>query len=92
MAGPYIMPLGFIDRTTDDGAIIMLTKPSESHNLKLETPVTLTPGAPENGPACRPESNNCDSAMPQQRLRPGTFQRTTAPGGTRKSHERHGRR
>ena len=36
-----IMPLGFIDRTTDDGAIIMLTKPSDSHNLKPETPVTL---------------------------------------------------
>ena len=39
---PRILPLGYIDRTTDGGAIIMLTKPSESHNLKLETPVTLT--------------------------------------------------
>ena len=36
-----IMPLGFIDRITEDGAIIMLTRPSDSHNLKPETPVTL---------------------------------------------------
>ena len=36
-----ILPLGFIDRATDDGAIIMLTKPSDSHTLRLETSVTL---------------------------------------------------
>lgn len=36
-----ILPLGFIDRPTDGGAIIMLTKPSDSHRLKPETPVTL---------------------------------------------------
>ena len=30
MATPRIMPLGFIDRTTGDGAIIMLTNPEES--------------------------------------------------------------
>ena len=41
MAEKRILPLGFIDRTTDDGAIIMLTKPSESHTIWLETPVTL---------------------------------------------------
>ena len=41
MAAPRILPLGFIDRTTDDGAIIMLTTPSDSHNLRSETPVTL---------------------------------------------------
>ncbi len=41
MAAPRILPLGFIDRATGDGAIIMLTKPSDSHNLKPETPVTL---------------------------------------------------
>ena len=40
MAG-RIMPMGFIVRATDDGAIIMLTKPSDSHNLQPETPVTL---------------------------------------------------
>ena len=36
-----VLPLGFIDRTTDEGAIIMLTRPSDSHNLRPETPVTL---------------------------------------------------
>ena len=41
MATPYIMPLGFIDRPTEDGAIIMLTNPEESITLKLATPVTL---------------------------------------------------
>ena len=41
MAKKRILPLGFIDRATDDGAIIMLTKPSESHTIRPETPVTL---------------------------------------------------
>ena len=41
MATPCIMPLGFIDRPTEDGAIIMLTNPKESTSLKLATPVTL---------------------------------------------------
>jgi hypothetical protein len=41
MVTPYIMPLGFIDRTTRDGAIIMLTNPEESITLNLATPVTL---------------------------------------------------
>ena len=36
-----LLPLGFIDRTTDDGAIIMLTRPSESHDIQHDTPVTL---------------------------------------------------
>ena len=41
MAEKRILPLGFIDRTTGDGAIIMLTRPSESHTIWPETPVTL---------------------------------------------------
>ena len=41
MAENRILPLGFIDRTTDDEAIIMLTKPSGSHDLRLGTSVTL---------------------------------------------------
>ena len=41
MATSCIMPLGFIDRPTEDGAIIMLTNPEESISLKLATPVTL---------------------------------------------------
>ena len=41
MPQPRLLPLGFIDRTTDDGAIIMLTRPSDSHNIQPETPVTL---------------------------------------------------
>ena len=38
---PNIMPLGFIDRPTETGAIIMLTRPSDSHTLRPETLVTL---------------------------------------------------
>lgn len=41
MPEPRILPLGFIDRTTDDGAIIMLTRPSESYDIRPDTPVTL---------------------------------------------------
>ena len=41
MTKKRILPLGFIDRTTGDGATIMLTKPSDSHTLRPETPVTL---------------------------------------------------
>ena len=42
MPAPRILPLGFIDRTTSDGAVILLTKPSDSPNLRPETAVTLT--------------------------------------------------
>ena len=55
MPAPRILPLGFIDRTTDDGAIIMLTTPSDSHNLRSETPVTLrrrSTGTPSRRPRC----------------------------------------
>ena len=41
MAIPHIMPLGFVHRRTDDGAIIMLNNPQESQTLELGTPVTL---------------------------------------------------
>ena len=38
MAATRILPLGFIDRTTDDGTIIMLTSPPRnSHSLHPET-------------------------------------------------------
>ena len=51
MPEPRILPLGFIDRTTDDGAIIMLTSPSDSHDLRPETPVTLRNRSTEATPA-----------------------------------------
>ena len=41
MAIPHIMPLGFIHRRTEAGAIIMLNNPQESQTLKLGTPITL---------------------------------------------------
>ena len=41
MATPHIIPLGFIHRRTEAGAIIMLTNAEDSRTLKLETPVTL---------------------------------------------------
>ena len=45
MATPYIMPLGFIDRPTGDGAIIMLTNPQDS--LRTDTPITVWRYSPE---------------------------------------------
>ena len=41
MARPYIMPLGFIDRTTDNGAVFVLNNPGDSAELKPGTPVTV---------------------------------------------------
>ena len=41
MATPYIMPLGFIDRSTDKGTIFLLANPEDSLGLKLDTPVTV---------------------------------------------------
>ena len=47
MATPYIMPLGFIDRTTKDGGTFTLTNPKESLSLRLNTPVTVWRYSPE---------------------------------------------
>ena len=41
MAICNLMPIGFIHRRTEAGAIIMLNNPEDSRTLKLETPVTL---------------------------------------------------
>ena len=41
MATPYIMPLGFIDRITEDGAIFQLTYPEDSKSIAVGTPVTV---------------------------------------------------
>ena len=41
MAISHILPLGFIHRTTRDGAVIMLTNPQDSLTLRTGTPVTL---------------------------------------------------
>ena len=38
---PHLMPLGFIHRRTEAGAVIMLTNPEDSRTLRLGTPVTL---------------------------------------------------
>ena len=48
MATPYIMPLGFIDRTTDDGAVMLLTNPEDSLGLRLGTPITVWPYSQEH--------------------------------------------
>ena len=47
MAAPYIMPLGFIERTTEKGTIFLLTNPENSLGLKLNTPVTVWRYSPE---------------------------------------------
>ena len=51
MANQRILPLGFLDRTTDGGAIIMLTNPSDSHGLRHNTPVTLQAKSTTNAEA-----------------------------------------
>ena len=48
MAQPYINPLGFIDRPTQDGAIIILTNPEESLSLRPDTPITVWRYSPEH--------------------------------------------
>ena len=47
MTTPYIMPLGFIDRTTGEGTIFLLTNPEDSLELKLGAPVTVWRYSPE---------------------------------------------
>ena len=47
MARPYIMPLGFIDRTTDNGAVFVLNDPGDSAELKPGTPVTVWRYSPD---------------------------------------------
>ena len=47
MATPYIMPLGFIDRPTENGANFILTNPEDSLSLKVDTPITVWRYSPE---------------------------------------------
>ena len=47
MAKPYIIPIGFIDRTTDNRTIFLLNYPEDSLGLKLDTPVTVWRYSPE---------------------------------------------
>ena len=47
MATPYIMPLGFIHRPTENGAVITLTNPEDSLSLQLGTPITVWRYSPE---------------------------------------------
>ena len=48
MAQPYINPLGFIDRPTQNGAVILLTNPEESLSLRPGTPITVWRYSPEH--------------------------------------------
>ena len=41
MAIPHIMPLGFVDGTSRDGVVILLTNPQESKDIREGTPVTI---------------------------------------------------
>ena len=47
MATPYIMPLGFIDRSTEAGATFILTNPEDSLSLSTGTHVTVWRYSPE---------------------------------------------
>ena len=48
MAQPYIEPLGFVDRPTEDGAVFLMTNPEDSLSLKLGTPITVWRYSPEH--------------------------------------------
>ena len=48
MVRPYINPLGFIDRITEDGATFTLTKPGDYGNVRPQTPVTVWRYSPEH--------------------------------------------
>ena len=48
MVRPYINPLAFVDRITEDGAIILLTNPDDSLSLRLGTPITVWRYSPEH--------------------------------------------
>ena len=41
MAIPHIMPLGFVDGTSRDGVVILLTNPDDPGNIGEGTPVTI---------------------------------------------------
>ena len=47
MVRPYINPLGFIDRITEDGATFTLTKPGDHATVQPKTPVTVWRYSPE---------------------------------------------
>ncbi len=47
MIRPFIMPLGFIDKITDDGAIFTLTKPGHPDGVGQGAPVTVWTYSPE---------------------------------------------
>ena len=47
MAKPYINPIGFIDRTTDNRTIFLLNNPEDSRGLKLDAPVTVWRYSPD---------------------------------------------
>ena len=47
MPTAYIMPLGFIDRTTENGATFILTNPEDALSLKTDTPITVWRYSPE---------------------------------------------
>ena len=45
---PTSTPLGFIDRPTQNGAIIILTNPEESLSLRPDTPIAVWRYSPEH--------------------------------------------
>ena len=47
MAKPYIIPIGFMDRATDNRTVFLLNNPEDSLGLKLDTPVTVWRYSPE---------------------------------------------
>ena len=47
MARPYVMPIGFIDRTTSEGTVFLLNTPEDSLELHQGTSITVWRYSPE---------------------------------------------
>ena len=47
MARPYVVPIGYIERPTGEGATFILNNAEDSKSLRINTPVTVWSYSPE---------------------------------------------
>ena len=41
MARPYVVPIGYIEHPTDEGATFILNNAEDSKSLRINTPITV---------------------------------------------------
>ena len=84
MARPYVMPIGFIDRTTSEGTVFLLTTPEDSLELQQGTSITVWRYSPEQlalakirgrisavGPGTHKRRRICDGNFQNRRILDG---------------------